>query len=161
MPRELPAPKHIRDVLEELLGREVTVSPADPMRSAEMHRSVIALYVDDALGLSALVGLSFPLAVYTAAALGLVPPAGAEDYIEEQSMSPLLAENVGEILNILGARLNSEGYPHIRLYQTYLPGEALPADTSGHMLAIGRRLDLFVKVGGYGGGKLSVSLVNN
>lgn len=160
MTRTLPAPKHVRDVLEELLGREVTVSLADPLRSAEMHRSVIGVYVDDGLGLSALVSLGFPLAVYTAAALGLVPPAGAEDYIEEQSMSPLLAENVAEILNILGARLNSEGHPHIRLYQTYLPGQALPADASGHMLALGRRLDLNVEVSGYGGGKLSISIVN-
>ncbi len=160
MSRPIPAPKHVRDLFEELLGRPVGVEPADPLRSAEMHRSLIAVYVDDGLGLAALAAMDFPLAVYSAAALGLVPPGGARDYIEERTMSPLLAENANEICNILGSVLNHEGLPHIRLYQTYLPGQPLPGDATSRMLALGRRLDLIVTIERYGSGKLSISLVS-
>lgn len=159
MTRPVPTPKHIRDLLEDLLGRTVKVAPADPLRNPDVHRSLIAIYVDDGLGLAAIAGLEFPLAVYCAAALGLIPPGGAHDYVKDQEMSPLLIENANEVCNILGSVLNKEGLPHIRLYQTYLPGENLPADATGHLLALGRRLDLNVDVSGYGAGKLSISLI--
>lgn len=160
MTRPIPTPKQVRDLLEDLLGRPITVSPADPLRTAELHRSVVAIYVDDALGLAAIVGVEFPLAVFTGAALSLVPPGGARDYVDEGKMSPMLAENVTEVCNILGSNvLNREGLPHIRLYQTYLPGQPLPGDASSHLLALGRRLDLNVEVSGYGSGKLSISLI--
>lgn len=159
MTRPIPTPKQIRDLMEDLLGRSVKVSPADPLRNADVHRSLVAVYVDDSLGLAAIAGMGFSLAVYSAAALGLVPPGGAHDFVEGQQMPPSLVENAKEVCNILGSVLNKEGLPHLRLYQTYLPGEALPADATGHLLALGRRLDLTVEVAGYGAGKLSISLI--
>ena len=161
MARALPAAKHIRDLLEDLLGKTVNVSPADPMRAAEMHQSLVAVYVDDNLKLAAVVGMTFPLTIYTSAALGLIPPGGARDLVKEHEITPMLAENATEICNILGTVLNHEGLPHIRLYQTFLPGGPQPpADVTGRLLALGRRLDLLMEVQGYGGGKFSLSLVD-
>ncbi|MBT8227350.1 MAG: hypothetical protein HKP61_08535 [Dactylosporangium sp.] len=160
MSRPLPAAKHIRDLLEDLLGRTVKISPTDPLRAAEMHQSLVAVYVDDRLKLAAVVGMSFPLTIYASAALGLIPPGGARDFVEERDISPMLAENATEICNIIGTVLNHEGMPHIRLYQTYLPGGAPPPnDAGGRLLALGRRVDLTLEIAGYGGGKFSLSLV--
>jgi hypothetical protein len=161
MSRPLPPSKAVRDLLEDLLGRTVKVSPAEPIRAAEMHQSLVAVYVDDAMKLAAVVGMSFPLTVYAAAALGLVPPGGAHDFVKDREITPMLAENATEICNIFGSVLNKEGLPHIRLYQTFLPdGPAPPHDAAGRLLALGRRLDLTLEITGYGGGKFSLSLAD-
>ena len=59
MPRELPSPKEVRDLLEDLLGRSVTVNPADPIPAADVPRTLVSLYVDDNLKLGAVVGMDF------------------------------------------------------------------------------------------------------
>lgn len=160
MSRTIPAPKHVRDLLEDLLGRTITLAPTEPLRSAEMHQSMVAVYVDDGLKLAAVLAFDLNLTIYSAAALGLIPPGGAKDMIKDREITPLVAENATEICNIFGTLLNHEGLPHIRLYQTFLPdGPAPPNDASGHLLALGRRLDLLVQIGGYGGGRLALSLV--
>jgi hypothetical protein len=158
MSRELPVPKDVRDLVEDLLGRTVNVSPADPIRQADVPNTMVALYLDNGLRLSAVVGMDFKLTVYTAAAIGLIPPGGAEAAIEDRDISPMLGENVAEVCNIVGSLLNQEGEPHIKLHQTYLPGQSPPTDATAHLVAIGRRLDLQVDIGGYGSGKLSMIL---
>ncbi len=154
----LPAPKEVRDLFEDLLGRPVTVSPTDPVLSEAVRRTMVALYVDNALKLQAVIGLELSLAVYAGAALGLIPPGGAQDSVEEGVMTPVVAENVTEVCNIMAGLLNRPGAPHLRLYQRFLPREGPPTDAVGHLLALGRRLDLNVDVSGYGSGKLSISL---
>ena len=47
---------------------------------------------------------------------------------------------------------------HVKLHQIFMPGEAAPADAQAHLRAIGRRLDLGVEVGGYGSGRLAITL---
>ena len=156
----LPAPKEVRDLLEDLLGRPVAVNPANPVLAEDVPRTMVSLYVDDTLRLAAVIGLELSLAVYAGAALGLVPPGGAQDSVAEGVVSPMVAENVTEVCNIMAGLLNRPGGPHIRMHQRYLPGQAPPTDAASWLLALGRRLDLNVEVGGYGGGRLSVALTN-
>jgi hypothetical protein len=158
MPVVLPASLGVRNLLEDLLGREVTVAPADPPRAEDLRTAVVAVYVDDGLRLSAVLVLDLSLAAFAGAALGLMPVGGAEDCIGEKSLSPTLAENVSELCNVLTALLNREGAPHLRLYQLHLPGAALPSDVAAHALALGNRLDLSVSVARYGAGHLWLSL---
>jgi hypothetical protein len=161
MLRTLPVPKEVRDLLEDLLGRTVEVSPADPLRAADIPKTLVALYVDDSLHLAGIIGLDFPLAVHAGAAIGLVPVGGAEACIEDREISKVIAENAVEVCNVLGSLLNRPGAPHLKMYQTFLPGVAPPADAGSHLLALGRRMDLAVDIGGYGGGKLSIALAGN
>jgi hypothetical protein len=153
-----PAPLAVRNLLAELLGREVTVAPAEPLRVADLPTTVVALYVNDSLTMNAVIGLDLPLAAFCGAALGLLPAGGAEDCIEEKALSPLLAENVTELCNVLTALLNRAGGAHHRLHRVYLPGDELPADAAARLLAIGQRLDLDVDVSRYGSGRFSLSL---
>jgi hypothetical protein len=154
---EIPPPKAVKELLEGLLGRGVDVALADPVRADDVPTSVVAVYVDDALKLSAVAGLDLRLAANVGAAIGLVPPGGAQACIEDRELSPMLADNVAEVCNVLTTLLNRDGGPHLRLYQVYLPGESAPADAGARLLALGSRLDLDVAVAGYGAGHFSLS----
>jgi hypothetical protein len=160
MARELPVTKEVRDLLEELLGRTVNVEPADPIRQADLANTTISVYRDNDASIGAIVGMDFKLTVYAAAAIGLVPPGGAEACIEDREISAMLAENAIEVCNILTSLLHQAHQPHLKLDQTYLPGQSPSTDATAHSVAIGRRLDLTVEIAGYGSGKLSIVLTN-
>jgi hypothetical protein len=162
MSRELPIPKNVKDLFDELLGRSVTVGPADPMRAPDLHAKPLScLYADDSMVLRAIIAMDIKLAAYAGAALGLVPASGAETSIEEQELSENIADNVSEVCNIMSSMLNHEGEPRVKVHQTFLPGQMPPADAIGYMLAFGRRLDLTVDVQGYGAGKIWITLAKN
>ena len=155
----LPGSQTVRNLFEDLLGRDVNVSSGDPMTAEDLPTGVIALYTDASQQLYAVLGLQLSLAANAGAALGLLPAGAAEDSIEEGKLFPNLAENVFELCNVLTSLLNREGAPHVKLYQVIYPGMALPNDARAQLLALGKRLDLTVEVARYGKGKLSLSLV--
>lgn len=155
----LPHPKSVRDTLEELLGRDVEVAPAtDPLVPGVKEPVSIAVYVDDQLRTAALALTCLPLSAYAGAAIGLIPKGGAEACIEDKELSPMVTDNLYEILNILSALFNLPGHPHLKLYKVHTIGEIPPTDVSALARAIGHRLDLTVAVAGYGRGKLSFVL---
>jgi hypothetical protein len=155
----VPGSLLVRNLFEDLLGREVTVSPAEPLAAEELATAAVAVYVDERQQLVAGLALELSLAAHAGAALGLLPAGDAEDSIERRRLSPELAENVGELSNVLTSLLNREGQPHVKLYQVVDPGGKLPSDVRAYLLALGRRLDLRVDVARYGAGRLSLSFV--
>ena len=154
----VPAPLVVRNLLSDLLGREVAVTPAVPVVTADLPTTVVAVYVDESLKLTGVIGLDLPLAAFAGAALGLLPAGGAEDCIVEKSLSPLLAENVKELCNVLSGLLSRAGHTRHKLHRVYVPGEDLPADAAAQLLAFGHRLDLTVDIPRYGDGRFSLSL---
>ncbi|GAA1576601.1 hypothetical protein GCM10009827_118010 [Dactylosporangium maewongense] len=158
MSHVLPVPKAVKDLFDDLLGRPVQVNPAEPLRAADVPKTLVALYTDERSQLLAVIGMDFGLTAYTGAAIGLIPPGGAEACIEDNEISKMIGENAIEVCNILAGLLNREGVPRLKLYQTFLPGEKAPTDAVNWLLALGRRLDLIVDVSGYGAGKISIAL---
>ncbi|WP_030176283.1 hypothetical protein [Spirillospora albida] len=154
----IPVPKNIRDLFEDLLGRPVTVGVTDPCVADDLRLAVVALYVDNAKQLTAVAGLDLPLAAFAGAAIGLIPKGGAEAAVEDGELSPMLADNVREVLNIFASTLNNLDLPHLKLHQTFMPGEVPPQDATARLLALGARLDLSVEIGGYGTGRFWLSL---
>jgi hypothetical protein len=154
----LPGSLAVRNLFEDLLGREVTVSPGDPLSADEVRTATVAIFTDAGQKIYASMGLQLSLAANAGAALGLLPAGAAEDSIDEKQLFPNLAENVFELCNIFTSLLNKEGAPHVKLYQVIYPGMELPGDARAVLLALGRRLDLMVEVSRYGKGKLSLSL---
>jgi hypothetical protein len=154
----LPASLAIRNLLEDLLGRDVTVTVGDALVAADLKRTVAAVYVDSSTKMTAVLGLDLTLAAYAGAALGLMPAGGAQDCIEDGVLSSMLAENVTELCNVLTSLLNREGSPHLKLYKVYLLPEPMPGDVQALLLALGNRTDLAVEVARYGKGKFSLSL---
>ncbi|MCL2541335.1 MAG: hypothetical protein FWE71_02610 [Nocardioidaceae bacterium] len=155
----LPLPKQLRDLLGDLLDREVTLTPAGPYAPGPTTPASVAVYVDDSLRVSAAIVCDLALSSYAGAALGLVPPGGAEAAIEEGALNDTFRENLYEVLNIAASVFNTAGADHLRLYELHPAGPPLPPQIRLHALTLGRREDLAVDVAGYGSGLLSVVLV--
>jgi hypothetical protein len=157
---ELPSPKDVRDMLEELLNRDVSVGDGNPTAATDLKKAVVAIYVDDTNRIIAVSGMDLPLAAWCGAAIGLIPKGGAEACVEDGELSKMVGENVREVCNIMAALLNRENSPHLRLDKEscYLPGEPAPPEAQARLLALGARLDLVVTVAGYGTGRLWISL---
>ncbi len=155
----LPAPKEIRDLLTELLDRDVQISPNPPLAPTPNNPCTIGVYVDDMLQVTAIAAFDLALSAHAGAAIGLVPPAGAQDAVDAGALNDTLRENVYEVLNIAASLFNADGATHVRLYDVHHAGNPLPGDIMVKALTLGRREDLAVEVAGYGAGKLAVVLV--
>ena len=155
----LPVPKEIRDLLTELLDRDVQVSPNAPLAPTAANPCTVGVYVDDSLQVTSVIAFDLPLSAHAGAAIGLVPPAGAEAAVSEGTLTETLRDNVYEVLNIAASLFNVDGATHVRLYDVHHAGAPVPGDVLARALTLGRREDLAVTVGGYGAGRLSVVLV--
>ncbi len=154
----LPAPKPVKDMLTDLLGRDVTVAPSDPVPTGEKHPIAVGVFVDDSMRMGALAVMDLPMAAYCSAAIGLVPVGGAEAAIEDRELPKSLQDNLYEVLNIMSALFNVPGAPHLRLHASYPPGEIAPNDVAAVVRTLGMRLDQDVTIAGYGIGRLSLVL---
>ncbi|HEU4347847.1 MAG TPA: hypothetical protein VFR35_08670 [Actinoplanes sp.] len=154
----LPGSLTVRNLFEDLLGRDCNVGPGDPITQDDLSTAAVAIFADSQQQIYAVLGMQLTLAANAGAAMGLLPPGAAEDSIAEKKLNPGLAENVFELCNVLTSLLNREGAPHVKLYQVVYPGMPLPNDARAFLMALGRRLDLMVEVSRYGKGKFSLSL---
>ncbi len=155
----LPSNLAIRNLLEDLLGREVEVSPGTPCPVGGKPGAAVGLYVDDRLRSAAVAVFDFALAAHAGAAIGLLPPGASEAAIEDGELSEALRVNANEVLNIMASLFNVEGAPHLKLHAAYAPGEVLRPDVTQWATSTGSRLDLDVKVARYGRGRLSIVTV--
>lgn len=155
----LPGPFEVRELLEDLLGRQVTVETSAPLAPGPRRPATFGVYVDDTLLIRAMICLDLPLSAYAGAAIGLVPPKVAEEAVALQQLTPLLTENLGEVLNIAVTLFNQDNSDHLRLHAVYPAGSPPPGDVHGAALTLGRRTDLSVSVAGYGSGALSLVIV--
>jgi hypothetical protein len=154
---ELPPNKAVKDTFEDLLGRDVEVAPsADRTPVGPDHLTMEAVYVDDQMRMRAVIVTDLALTAYAAAAIGLVPPGGAEAAIEDGELSESLVDNISEVFNIMAGLFNRAGAPHVRLYAWYPPGEAPPADVADLTASIVGRNDLDVSIAGYGDGQIGL-----
>jgi hypothetical protein len=158
-PSALPPNMVVRDMLMDMLGRDVKVGPSGPWLPTLLDPGAVAVYVDDGMRMRALISCSLELSVALGAAIALIPAKAAAECIEERRLTEDMVENLNEVLNILAALFNRGDRPHVKLYALHVPGTPAPADLSGHLRAFGKRADLKIEVAGYGNGKLSIVLV--
>ncbi|MBZ5735173.1 hypothetical protein K8Z61_11770 [Nocardioides sp. TRM66260-LWL] len=154
----LPAPKEVKDLIFGLLDKPIALRPGPPFAVSPLYPASIASFVDDSLVVRAVVALDLPLSAYLSAALALVPVAGAEAAIEEQRLSPPLAEALHEVFNVFATLFNVGDSAHVRLYNATPSGEPLAADARSRTQILGRREDLVVDITGYGTGRLAIVL---
>ena len=152
--RPLPGRAAVRSLVEDLLGRPVELSDGDPVTA--YPGNVVAVYVNDSLGLAAAIVVDLAGAARLGGALGMLPPGGVDDAIDAGHLSDMLQDNCHEVLNVLAATLNVAGAPHVRLYEMYGPDDSVPADVAALTARTGERLDVVLSVAGYGDVRVSV-----
>ncbi|KRA31158.1 MULTISPECIES: hypothetical protein [unclassified Nocardioides] len=155
----LPQPKQLRDLLADLLGRDVTLSPATPFAPAPDTAASIAVYVDDQLRISALILCDLTFSAHAGAAIGLIPVGGAQAAIDDGKITDAMSENLYEVLNIAASMFNVAGAEHLRLHALHPAGPPLDPQLRISALTLGRREDLTIDIAGYGAGAVSVVLL--
>ncbi|HEY6794972.1 MAG TPA: hypothetical protein VI248_09860 [Kineosporiaceae bacterium] len=153
-PSPLPSRHAVRTLIEGLVGRDVELKDGDPVATRATNLS--AVYVTDTMQVSVVIVIDIELAARLGGALGMLPRGGVDDAIEEGDLSGLLRDNTYEVLNVLAAVFNVENAPHVRLYDLYGPGGAVPSDVVALSQTLGSRMDLELSVAGYGAGRLSI-----
>ncbi len=152
----LPVPKEIRDLFLDLLGREVTLHPEKPYAPTPTEAVTLATYVDDYLRPSARVAADLRFTAYAGAAIGLVPPAGAETAIDEEALNDTINDNFYEVLNIAASLFNGGDADHLKLHSVHPAVKGGMAVSDRILtLTLGRREDLTVDIAGYGSGRVS------
>ncbi|RLV48784.1 hypothetical protein D9V37_13765 [Nocardioides mangrovicus] len=151
----VPAPMQVRELLEGLLGRDVTVAMAPPLVPNAINPVTVGVYVTDHLEVTAVSCADQAFSVRAAAAVGLVPASQAEDALGAGTLDDTLRDNLYEILNIAASLFNVGEHTHVKLHAMHPVGLPTPPDALVRTLTLGRRLDLKVDIAGYGGGRLS------
>jgi hypothetical protein len=150
----LPGRAAVRGLVEDLLGRPVELGDGHPVTAHPAN--VVAVYVNNSLGLAAVVVVDLAGAARLGGALGMLPAGGVDDAVEAGGLTGMLQDNCYEVLNVLAATFNVAGAPHVRLYEMYGPGASLPADVAALTARSGERLDVVLSIAGYGDVRVSV-----
>lgn len=159
MSYQLPTAKAVKDLFEQLLGRDVSVSRGLPVRAAELARTAAGLYVaEGSLQTAAVIGIDVNLAAHSASAMSLVPRAEAHACAQAGTLPALLAKNTVGLLESVGSLLEPPGAKALTLYQSFMPGDRIPPDVAAQLVALGRRVDADLSISGYGKGRLSFTL---
>ncbi len=152
----LPAPYHVRTLLEDLLVRTVEVRPGPPWAPLNGEPGTLARYIDERCVLRVLAVCDLRFSAYASAAIGLVPRVVAHRAIKQRMLDTLQQENLEEVLDICAGLYNVEGAPHLRLDLVSHIGAAVAPQVRAMSGVLGRRLDLTVTIEGYGSGRFSV-----
>ena len=152
----VPTALDAREMLSGLLGREVTVQMTDAFVGDVGDGATYAVYQDDQARTRAVAVMDLAMSAYAGAAIGLMPVGAAEVAIEEKDLSPVVQENLGEVLNVMAALLNAPDCPHVKLTSVTHVGSTPDGEVAAHATTVGRRLDLTVTVPQFGTGKLSI-----
>jgi len=154
---QLPPPKLFKDVMDGLLGREVTLTPrARKLSSVDAVGGAIALYVDDNNRNRALIGWEVGAAAYAGCAFGLLPAKNAEDVVRDKFLPADIVDCVYEMSNVLSSALEKGDNPHVKLQTVYSPAAMAPNDLTKLMYEHFERMDFELDVPGYGTGLFSV-----
>jgi hypothetical protein len=153
---ELPDASDLADLLTNLVGAEVGVTPSSTAL-ARKDGYVLADYVTDDGSISAVIIADVKIANFLGAALAMIPANAAEKDARAKKLSDEVRDNVQEIFNISASLFNKAGGSHHRFRRLYLPHkDDLPVEI-GEVTAEGAgRVDVQISVPGYGEGRLAL-----
>jgi len=150
----LPSRHAVRTLIEGLIGRDVDIKDAEPVPPKATN--VVAVYVTDRQAVSALAVINLELAARLGGALAMLPKGGVDEAITGRELFAALKNNCYEVLNVLSAVFNVGNAPHVRLYEMYGPNGAIPSDVAALSAIVGNRMDVSLRIAGYGEGLLSL-----
>jgi hypothetical protein len=146
----------IASLLNELLGRKVTVKTVPTLSSASVGPIVTASYEASEGGVVAVCVCDLGLVLNTGAALCMIPASEAADNLKTKQLDPALLENFKEVLNICAQLFWSPSAHRVKLAAVYTSAQERPEPLQKFIAKPSLRLDLQVSIAGYGDGRLSL-----
>ena len=113
------------------------------------------VFIDNAGAPVALCGADVNLAASLSSALSMLPPAAAKEAARARELSPVMCENLREVMNICTRLVLDATSPHLKLDQLY-PVKGLPAAAAALLTRMAGRREFNLQVPRYGGGVLSL-----
>jgi hypothetical protein len=150
----LPSRHSVRNTIEDLIGRDIDLSDGLPPENKSTN--VVAVYVTDKLATSAVCVVDLECAARFGGALGMVPRGVVDEAIAARELPQPMESNCYEVLNVLASVFNLPNAPHVRLYEMYAPNSMIPGDVASIGATMGNRMDVTLKIAGYGSGLLSI-----
>ena len=152
----LPNNKAVKDLLEGMLGKEVSLTAATKLSPVDGVGGLLATYCDDAFKIKAVVAWSAEAASYVGSALALIPPVVAKEMAAERNIREDVIENLTEVCNVMSSLFDHPTNPHVRMSGTYFPTAKAPQALAIFVFQHADRIDFELSVEGYGVGRLSV-----
>jgi hypothetical protein len=151
----MPAAAEVRELVNGLLDRAVTVTaePRPVLPGRSVH--VVGAYVDDAGDVRAVALSDHVLGTVLGAALALVPAPRVEEAVAAGAVPADLADNTREVLNVAASLFNT-GEAHLKLAATWVAPEPVGDEAVDFLRVPCQRTDLKVVVPGYGEGVLAL-----
>lgn len=153
----LPPNKDIKDLLESMLGRDVSLEPSKTtLSSSDTVGSLIATYCDDDSKNRAVLGWSIEAGAHVGASIGLIPAPLAKEMAAENFLRLDIADNLAEVSNVMAALFDLPGNPHVRMKDRYCPAATAPPELSSFLYSNPDRVDFDITIKGYGSGKFAL-----
>lgn len=141
-----------------LLFDGLDVKPGGAFDQTPAGGSYVGVFIADSGELLALCAADIGLSASFGAAFSMLPPMAVKEAVKARELTPVMFENVREIMNIC-TRLMMEGdSTHLRLDQVY-PVKSLPATAAALLGTPPGRREFQLQLPKYGGGVLSLLTV--
>lgn len=149
----LPNPARVNDLLGMLFDG-LDVKPGGAFDAKPTGGAYFGVFVADNDTPVALCGADAALAASLGAALSMLPPGVAKEAAKSKELTPVMIDNVREVMNICSRLLMDDSSSHLKLSQVY-PANSLPPSAGG-LLGTKDRREFTLQVPKYGGGVLTV-----
>ena len=150
----LPDGKRVTELLDVLFDG-IDVKPGGTFDQSPGGGALFGVFVADSGSPVALCGADANLAPALGAALSMLPATVVKDAAKSKQLTPVMVDNLREIMNICTRLVMDASSPHLRLEQVY-PTKSLPAPAAALLTANKGRREFQVQVPKYGGGVLTL-----
>lgn len=145
----VPTEQTVTSLLQMLYGNDLSSGDCS-VDDVSSYRT--STFVDDDNNLVAVLICDIQFAVYSGAALSMIPSGGADDMIAENDVSKTVLDNYHEVMNICSKLLMTDTGAHLRLGKVFDTAEEAGSDS---IQAIATKVGFEVDIPGYGKGKIA------
>ncbi len=149
----LPKSKDITAAFGMLYGNDIDVSDAEPKPLSENR--LYGLFVNSEGAPVAATMCDAQFAAFAGSALMMLPPGAAEEAAETGDLTPVMEENVYEILNICSRLFMGDDTPHLKLEKMYTDASELPEEAKKMISEAEASRGFGVEFPRYGAGSIS------
>ena len=151
-----PTPQAVATLFTGILGKSVTAAKGAVYNPTAVEPRMIAVFRGDESDPIWVCLVDLALTAYAGAALVMLPAEAAKEVITKRQADESLGENFAEILNICSQLFTTTTARPVRLQETVWGKGAGQAPAGAKKPTPAFRLDMLVKIAGYGDGKLSL-----